>query len=56
MTGVTTIEQQNQMLQYLQQMQSQGATLEEQIASGQKSQPAIQVPMRSTTTAMARKR
>jgi len=38
MTGVTTIEQQNQMLRYLQQMQSQGATLEEQIASGQKSQ------------------
>jgi flagellar hook-associated protein 3 FlgL len=38
MTGVTTIEQQNQMLQYLQQMQSQGAALEEQIASGQKSQ------------------
>jgi flagellar hook-associated protein 3 FlgL len=38
MTGVTNIEQQNQMLQYLQQMQSQGATLEQQIASGQKSQ------------------
>jgi flagellar hook-associated protein 3 FlgL len=38
MTGVTTIEQQNRMLQYLQQMQSQGATLEEQIATGQKSQ------------------
>jgi flagellar hook-associated protein 3 FlgL len=38
MTGITTIEQQNQMLRYLQQMQSQGAALEEQIASGQKSQ------------------
>jgi flagellar hook-associated protein 3 FlgL len=38
MTGVTTIEQQNQMLRYLQQMQSQGAALEEQIASGEKSQ------------------
>src|SRR5215469_10765691 len=37
MTGVTTIEQQNQMLQYLQQMQSQGDALEQQIASGQKS-------------------
>ena len=38
MTGVTTIEQQNQMLQYLQQMQSQGDALEQQIATGQKSQ------------------
>jgi flagellar hook-associated protein 3 FlgL len=37
MTGVTNIEQQNQMLQYLQQLQSQGSTLEQQIASGQKS-------------------
>jgi len=38
MTRVTNIEQQNQMLQYLQQLQSQGSTLENQIASGQKSQ------------------
>src|SRR6185437_5125500 len=38
MTRVTNIEQQNQMLQYLQQLQTQGQTLETQIASGQKSQ------------------
>jgi flagellar hook-associated protein 3 FlgL len=38
MNRVSNIEQQNQMLQYLQQLQSQGSTLEDQIASGQKSQ------------------
>lgn len=38
MTRVTNIQQQNTMLQYLQQLQSQGSTLEDQIASGQKSQ------------------
>lgn len=38
MTRVTNIEQQNQMAQYLQQLQSQSAILENQIASGHKSQ------------------
>ena len=38
MTRVTNIEQQNQMLQYLQQLQAQGQSLETQIASGKKSQ------------------
>jgi flagellar hook-associated protein 3 FlgL len=38
MSRVSNIEQQNTMLQYLQQLQSQGQTLENQIASGQKSQ------------------
>jgi flagellar hook-associated protein 3 FlgL len=38
MTRVSNIQQQNTMLQYLQQLQSQGQTLENQIASGQKSQ------------------
>ncbi|HEX4192435.1 MAG TPA: hypothetical protein VHY80_05025 [Stellaceae bacterium] len=37
-TRVSNIQQQNQMLQYLSQLQSQGQTLENQIASGQKSQ------------------
>src|SRR6185437_3713982 len=36
-TRVSNIQQQNQMLQYLSQLQSQGQTLENQIASGQKS-------------------
>ncbi len=38
MTRVSNIEQQTQMLQYLQQLQGQASTLETQIASGQKSQ------------------
>jgi flagellar hook-associated protein 3 FlgL len=38
MTRVSNIQQQDTMLQYLQQLQSQGQTLENQIASGQKSQ------------------
>jgi hypothetical protein len=37
MSSVSTIEQQNQMLQYLQQLQSQASTLEGQISTGQKS-------------------
>jgi flagellar hook-associated protein 3 FlgL len=37
MTRVTSVEQQSQMLQYLQQMQGQAATLEGQIATGEKS-------------------
>jgi flagellar hook-associated protein 3 FlgL len=36
--NVSTIEQQNQMLQYLQQMQTQASTLSAQISTGQKSQ------------------
>jgi len=38
MTRVSNIEQQTQMLQYLQQLQGQASNLESQIASGQKSQ------------------
>jgi flagellar hook-associated protein 3 FlgL len=38
MTRVSNIQQQNMMLQYLQQLQSQGQTLGNQIATGQKSQ------------------
>lgn len=34
-TGVSTLEQQNQMLQYLQQMNTQATTLEAQISTGQ---------------------
>jgi flagellar hook-associated protein 3 FlgL len=37
MNNVSTIEQQNQMLQYLQQMQSEASTLSTQISTGQKS-------------------
>lgn len=37
-TNVSTIEQQNQMLQYLQQMRTQASTLSTQIATGQVSQ------------------
>jgi flagellar hook-associated protein 3 FlgL len=37
MSNVSNIEQQNQMLQYLQQLQSQASTLEGQISTGQKS-------------------
>src|SRR5580692_2822169 len=37
-TNVSTIKQQNQMLQYLQQMQTQASTLSAQISTGQKSQ------------------
>jgi flagellar hook-associated protein 3 FlgL len=37
MSSVSNIEQQNQMLQYLQQLQSQASTLEGQISTGQKS-------------------
>ncbi|HWE75316.1 MAG TPA: hypothetical protein VG328_19305 [Stellaceae bacterium] len=37
-TRVSTIQQQNQMLQYLSHLQTQGQTLENQISSGQKSQ------------------
>lgn len=37
MANVTTVEQQNQTLQYLQQLQSKASSLEAQIATGQKS-------------------
>ena len=37
MTGISTIEQNNQMLQNLQQLQTQANTLGNQISTGQKS-------------------